>query len=79
MNIEKRKGDTKIMRYEVRLVDYLRKENKVYPPILETESKKEAFGFMAEVKRRQNKEPYNEYDEVRAYENGVWIANMRLY
>lgn len=67
------------MRYEVRLVDYLRKENKVYPPILETESKKEAFGFMAEVKRRQSKELYNEYDEVRVYENGVWIASMRLY
>lgn len=67
------------MRFEVRLVDYTKGENKVYPPILETESKKEAFGFMGEVKRRENKEPYNEYDEVRVYENGVWIANMRLY
>lgn len=67
------------MRYEVRLVDYSRKENKVYPPILKTNDKHEAFEFMGEVKKKENKEPYNEYDEVRVYDNGVWISNMKLY
>lgn len=67
------------MRYEVRLVDYSRKENKVYPQILETENRKEAFNKMGYIKKHEHETPFNEYDEVRVYENGVWIANMKLY
>lgn len=78
MYIEKEKERHK-MRYEVRLVDYLGKENKVYPPILETENRKEAFNKMGYVKKHEHEAPFNEHDAVSVYENGVWIANMKLY
>lgn len=67
------------MMYEVKLIDYKNKGVVEYPPILETNDKHEAFEKMGFVKKRQNEAPYNEYDEIRVYENGVWIANMKLY
>lgn len=68
------------MRYEVRLIDYKNKGVVEYPPILETENREEAFNKMGYVKKHENEAPFNEYDEVRVYENApVWIANMKLY
>lgn len=68
------------MRYEIRMHGYNEKEKyTLYPPILETNSLDEVFFYMAEIKKHENQAPYNEYDEVRVYENGVWIANMKLY
>lgn len=67
------------MRYEVKLIDYKNKGVVEYPPILETNDRKEAFDKMGYVKNHENEAPFNEYDEVRVYENGVWIANMRLF
>lgn len=67
------------MRFQVKLIDYNKKGVVEYPPILETNNKHEAFVKMGDVKKHENEAPFNEYDEVRVYENSVWIANMRLY
>lgn len=63
------------MRYEVKLMnENLTGENKT---VLETENRKEAFKKLSEVKK--NERDYEAYDDVRLYENGVWIANVKLY
>lgn len=67
------------MMYEVKLIDYKNKGVVEYPPILETNNKREAFNKMGDVKKHESEAPFNEYDEVRVYENGIWIADMRLY
>lgn len=66
-------------RYQVKLVDYRNKGVVEYPSLVETDDRHVTFDKMAYVKKHENQAPYDEYDEVRVYENGVWIANMRLY
>lgn len=66
-------------RYAVKLVDYRNKGVVEYPSLIETDNKHEAFVKMGDVKKHENEAPFNEYDEVRVYENGVWIANVKLY
>lgn len=67
------------MRYEVKLIDYGTEGDFEYPPIIATNNRKEAFNKMGYAKKHEHESPYNEFDEVRVYENGVWIANMKLY
>lgn len=67
------------MRYEVVLVSEIEGIVTQYPPILKTNDRHEAFSLMGKVKKRENKEPYCEYDEVRVLDKGVWVARMRLF
>lgn len=68
------------MRYEVVLVDYnVGGRVTKYPPILKTNDRHEAFSLMGKAKKRENKEPFVEYDEVRVLYDGVCVAKMRLF
>ena len=66
-------------RYAVILIDYNAEGRIVqYPPILRTDDRNKAFELMGKVKKNENKEPYNEYDEVRILEDGEWVAIQEL-
>lgn len=65
------------MKYQVKLVGgNLEVKDKT---ILETENRTEAFEMLGRVKSIEHEEPYNEYDSVRVFKNGNWIAEFDLY
>lgn len=65
------------MKYQVKLVGAsFGVEDKV---VLETEDRTEAFEMMGNVKKMEHEEPYNNYDSVRVFENGDWVAKFDLY